>query len=73
VNYNKSGDTFANVLLAIVKYGYYCSNGFKVAPPSPEQLMTGATLEGDKAEQLLTHLNEPENEIWQMVWQTFAR
>jgi len=73
VNYGKGGDKYVNVLLAVVKFGYYCSNGFKVPSPSLEQLMTGVALGEDKAEQLLTHLNEPDNKIWQMVWQTFAR
>jgi len=64
---------FINVLLAIVKRGYYTLNGFKVPPPSVEELMDEVTLDSGKADDLLVHLDEPENDVWRLVASTFSR
>ena len=64
---------FINVLLAIIKQGYYRLNGFKVPPPSIDELLQGVRLDGEKAAGLLTHLDEPENEVWRLVDSTFAK
>ena len=65
--------TFINVLLAILKQGYYALNGFKVPPPSVNELLQGVRLDREKAAGLLTHLDESENEIWRLVASTFAK
>ena len=63
---------FINVLLAIIKHGYYTSNGFKVPGPSIQELLQDVSLDSEKAADLLTHLDEPENEVWRLVASTFA-
>lgn len=63
---------FINALLAIIKYGYYTLNGFKVPGPSVGELLQGVQLNREKASDLLTHLDEPENDVWRLVTSTFA-
>jgi hypothetical protein len=63
---------FINVLLAILKQGYYALNGFKVPSPVIEELLQGVVLDGEKAAGILTHLDEPENNVWRQVAYQFA-
>jgi hypothetical protein len=60
----------ARLLLAILKAGYYTCNGFRVPAPSPEQLLTDVTIDGDAAAALLEHLDETrDNLVWRHVHQ----
>lgn len=57
-----------NVLLALVKYGYYTMNGFIEKAPTSEQLLINTRISNDMASLLLFHINDPENEVWRIVY-----
>jgi hypothetical protein len=59
---------YINVLLAIIKEGYYASNGFRVTAPTIDELFDNlSSIDAAKAGDILTHIQEPENRIWKYL------
>jgi hypothetical protein len=56
-------------LLAMVKFGYYCMNGFRENSPTSEELMNNASLSLDKACEIIYHVHDPGNAVWRSIYQ----
>lgn len=59
---NEKGAGCINVLLAVIKYGYYVCNGLRVPEPPIEQLITGVKLASKETNALSTHLSDRDHQ-----------
>ena len=61
------------VLWAIVKYGYYATNGFIENSPTSAQLFSqGESIQAEHAREILYYLNDPQNPYWMYLHNKFG-
>jgi len=58
----------AFLLWAIVKQDYFVANGMKVTPPPISDLLSGGrSIDRGHAQEIITHIHAPRNEIWEWL------
>lgn len=65
---NIKENDYIRLLLAIIKCGYYESNGLIETAPFIDELLNEITIEtikDEKAKMILSHLQDPENSVWE--------
>ncbi|MEJ0104135.1 MAG: toll/interleukin-1 receptor domain-containing protein [Bacteroidota bacterium] len=56
-----------NVLLALIKYGYYTMNGFIDPQPDSYELLNQVQLDKEKAKEIMFHVCDPDNTVWRSL------
>jgi len=57
-----------NVLLAYIRFGYYTLNGFFEPQPDSDILLQNIQPEVEKLNEILFHFNDPDNEVWALIY-----
>ncbi|HZE83427.1 MAG TPA: toll/interleukin-1 receptor domain-containing protein [Puia sp.] len=55
---------YTGILLALIKYGYYRMNGLRDGFPTVEELLEHNAITPEKAKDVLSLMDDPENPIW---------